>query len=80
MAQGFLWRRHAAVADHRFGEVDRGALVDVLAVDVIAVREAKAECILNAPPWCHFDMAGRSVGLRDVSRRHSSPSKPYPAG
>jgi hypothetical protein len=46
---GFFRRWHAAVADHGFGEREGGALVDVLAVDMLAVGEAMAARILDAP-------------------------------
>ncbi len=40
---------HVAVADHGFGECDRGALVDVLTVDVFAMGETVPARILDTP-------------------------------
>ena len=49
LALGFLRRRHAAVANHGFGQCDGGRPIDVIAVDVLAMGKAMAGCIFDAP-------------------------------
>src|SRR5215467_883307 len=48
---GFFRGVHAAVLDHRLREGDCGALVDVRPGDVVAVGEAPAGGVLDAPRY-----------------------------
>jgi hypothetical protein len=49
LAFGFLWSRHATVPDHGFGKRNGGPLVDVLAVNVVAMEQAQPAGVLDAP-------------------------------